>query len=813
MKHAIAFATLIAITSPGWAAKPSASKPPSAVVFSGFYPFNAGTPSHTVPIVVPPDGAWLTGTGSYDNMAYPYWDCSHSYSATLTPNANDYTPLFTAGWLPHETCVNQSPVFGCLTCGVKWGGQNSFPSTSMTTSNRPGFVAGGGNVTLVSHNGGGPDDVVVLPVEQFNRDAMESMRVYQSGDEENPAPASQTDIDAAYYIADSADRVTVVPVFEYGADANGIMREFPAGPGVAWSAIWDKGAATSEPEERFAPQGLHGHSILAVPVPKLETGEHTFLIEARLPSGKTYTSAATSVMVYAQNIYITVEGTFAPKKPEDQLPQFVPGAALNGTNLDLRNGPQMIQLNILIGRGSRGTFDVKLTNVSRYPGITMNYPPGATDSDPDIDFGAGDLELIDVPIPKGGAPKVVKLPLYIHDYAASATIEVTMPYRKTTFTTQRRIPLDEDGNQLPDQGWRAVGGITVGATGLTATGDVDAAGGSTGTDAAIVGDGFSNFEEFRGFIAAGGYVRLDPQSKEIFVDLDPAFLLAGPVASPLSALLTLGPRILFLEPDETKSEDELTRLLHRVRGVVNSNRTGVPVGHPRPQRAIRLIQQTLLPPAIYLAGPNIHVPVWQIGYLGATFSDDVLDIDVLNSPGNVGTTETPMRTQFSEVYTRTFTNLAVSTTFTWPEHYDAAGNVVPPCTTANQSGCDVWDTTNHLIIPALQDGVWGILYTVPDPAHDPADHYSLQARRCSDDTAVLGGLTTLEMERLKGLLAAHEMGHAMGMKHLKNFPGDCGDLMFDTEAPHPNRRTMSHYLPQPSGFSSKDQAMIRLWQP
>jgi hypothetical protein len=172
-----------------------------------------------------------------------------------------------------------------------------------------------------------------------------------------------------------------------------------------------------------------------------------------------------------------------------------------------------------------------------------------------------------------------------------------------------------------------------------------------------------------------------------------------------------------------------------------------------------------------------------------------------------------MRTQFSEEYTRTFTNLAVNTTFSYPYHYDANGNVVPQCTFQGQSGCDVWDTTNLLIIPSLQDNAWGFLYTVPDPGHDPVEHYSLQARNCGSDTAVLGGLNSLQMERLKGFIAAHEMGHAMHMDHLRSFANNCGDLMFDNEAPPPHRQAMSNYLPQPSGFSTNDQAMIRLWEP
>lgn len=77
----------------------------------------------------------------------------------------------------------------------------------------------------------------------------------------------------------------------------------------------------------------------------------------------------------------------------------------------------------------------------------------------------------------------------------------------------------------------------------------------------------------------------------------------------------------------------------------------------------------------------------------------------------------------------------------------------------------------------------GHLHTVSDPAHDPVEHYSLQARNCGSDTPLPGGLTTIQMERLKGLLAAHGMGHAMHMAPVGSSAGDGGDLMFDDEAP------------------------------
>lgn len=728
-------------------------------------------------------------------------NCSDRYEIGLASNFSPYPTLLRLGPTPIDACLGDR----CFSCTPQWGGASK-SYTYHTTENDPGIVfAGSGQLTLSALTGGA--ESLFVRLDQYDRANMTGMTIFQSREEDDPVPLQPSDPER-YFIATGADKVPVVAELLWGA-----ADKFPAGPHVTYTAKWDTGTVVSG-EVNPSPLMPFGHSIVGVPVPKMSTGKHKLTLTARLPSGKTYTSTnSIEVMVYAQNIYIGLEGTFQPKNPVDHLPQFVPGASLNGTNLDLRATPQMIQLNILIGRGSSGTFTVRLTNISRYPGIAMNYPLDATDSDADIDFGAGDTELFNVPIPKGGAPKVVKLPLYIHDYAASATIEVTMPYRKTSFVARRRIPLDADSNGIPDPAYTALGGTQINTAGLTSTSDDDDAGGAVGTDAGVTGDGLSTFEEFRGFFVAGGYVRLDPREKDVFVDVDPAFLLSGPVSSPVSLPGTLGPRILYLEPTESSGTDQPSRSLLRTSAVVATNRTGVPVAHTRPQRAVRLIQQTALPPAVHLAGPNLDLPVWTVGILGATLSDDVLNVDLLNAPGNVATLESPMRTQFSEVYPRTFTNLAVNTTFSYPEHYDANGNVVPRCTSPNQSNCDVWDSTNHLIIPLLRDQAWGILYTVPDPAHDPVEHYSLQARSCLTDDPIVGGLTTIQMERLKGLIAAHEMGHAMHLAHLTNYPADCSTMMFDTEAAAPGRRAMSNYVPQPTGFTPSDRAMIRLWKP
>jgi hypothetical protein len=232
------------------------------------------------------------------------------------------------------------------------------------------------------------------------------------------------------------------------------------------------------------------------------------------------------VFIYAQNIYITISGNFAPKNPVDQAPQLVPGSASTGASLDLASAPQKVDLNIIVGRGSRGTFDVKLTNVSRYPGIAMNAAIGG-DTTPDMDFGPGITEKLAVPIPKGGAPKVVTFPLYIRDYGASATVEVTMPHRRGPFTSRQRLPIDFNQNGMPDAGWHALANSATGA--LNKVNDTHAAAADEDNDPVVsglpaegrTGDGLTAAEEYRGFIVRGTHRRLHPLRKDLFVLVDP----------------------------------------------------------------------------------------------------------------------------------------------------------------------------------------------------------------------------------------------------------------------------------------------------
>lgn len=792
---------------PAWSAPRSTPPlPPSAVLFNGDYSFQLAGTTYSTAVTVPVDGAWLTGSGVWNNSSYPYWDCSHNYVGTLGPNNNDYSPLFIAGWDANSICSNQPPVIGCLNCGVDWGGVKAFPGDYMTTSNTPGFIsAGSGTIVLNSNNGGGLSDLLTLHIEQVNRSAMVNMTIFQSADETDPTPASSTEIAARYFIANSADRVPVVPVFHYGVDANGNDVQYPAGPAVTYTATWDTGATTT-PDIAFAPKGLHGHTILGVPVPKLPTGSHTFTITAKLPSGMTYASLSMTVFVYAQSIYVTY-GTFDPHNPVDDLPLFVPGADINGNNLDLRNGPQTVQLNILIGRGSSGTFDVHLRDVTHYPGIAMNYPISNPDTNPDIDFGNLQTDQIGVAIPHGGSPKVVTIPLQIHDYAGSATIEVTMPYKKTTFTARRRIPLDDDNNGLPDAGWNTPYGH-VNTSGMSATDDLDA----TPAGPTQNGDGFSAYEEYRGFFIKGQYERLDPQTRDVFIDADSSINRSFIDAN-------LPYRLHSIDPGDSLGTD-LQRgatTIARTAAVMDPNRkdpnpngvgTTVPGSQPDGQRAIRLVYTSTDYPMRLDPNDGISYPVWQFGIYGITWQDQMSIDPFVPSQAVLFATLTLNKIRFVEIFDRSQSNGTVHmgggpNQNPQPLYLDDTGQPVPDCFDPNTPAgapCDRYLTNigavlNETLPPNNANAVRFILHS---RLTYPGDYYSKLSHPFCGATNYVE-VSQSDYAFLWGAVAAHETGHNLTVDHTAN----CSELMFGIGGFMPDN------LPYPMNYTAAELGAMR----
>jgi hypothetical protein len=440
---------------------------------------------------------------------------------------------------------------------------------------------------------------------------------------------------------------------------------------------------------------------------------------------------------------------------------------------------------------------VKLTNVSRYPGITMNYPVGATDTSPDMDFGAGDTELFGVPIPKGGAPKVVKLPLYINDYGAWATIEVTMPYRKTTFVTRRAIPSDSDGNRLPDGGWTTSSG-NISSHSLLAEEDFDAIPVGLPPPAdGLIGDGLTAFEEYRGFIVAGQYQRLDPSRKDLFIVADVEALV--PPANAMAVLTKLPQRLHYLDKTEAAMASG------QVKPVINPNRLGI--AQATEQRAVRIREQNA-PPIYHRNDPGDDTPA-ELMAAGYTWVD-AEDLNVINDPSQYPI-ETPNKTQVVEYYPAAFRNFAIAfgPNGVFESTTDSNGDPIVVCNDpVNDIGCVAVDHTNKL-------------------AHKPPKELRLLAVTGGDDyytKIAFDGcfpflarrvMTAAEFQSAHTAVVGHETGHALRVPHTTS----CLDLMYTevlasppgpSPTGMPNRITVIDVLPIVLDYSPPGEQRMRL---
>ncbi|MBI2568650.1 MAG: hypothetical protein HYV63_16635 [Candidatus Schekmanbacteria bacterium] len=82
----------------------------------------------------------------------------------------------------------------------------------------------------------------------------------------------------------------------------------------------------------------------------------------------------------------------------------------------------------------------------------------------------------------------------------------------------RQLPRDDDRSGLPDAGWAADGVPTPIADRPDVREDVDADPPASGEPAeGVVGDGFTAYEEYRGFVTNRRFVRTSPERKDLFV--------------------------------------------------------------------------------------------------------------------------------------------------------------------------------------------------------------------------------------------------------------------------------------------------------
>ncbi len=202
-----------------------------------------------------------------------------------------------------------------------------------------------------------------------------------------------------------------------------------------------------------------------------------------------------------------------------------------------------------------GSITFKLPDVTSYEGRYMNDSGAAAHTGPDLYFAASQETLAGIEWSQGGpgtteivaswttrpAKIVVPVNIVCNDFAAYGVIHAILKnpgYEKKEADPPRKIPEDDQpvyrmlgitmrGNKIADA-WDA--GKTDPLTGnpaiLLPWRDRDYGGavqnphettGSYYMHGRNNGDGFSVLEEYRGFVIGGGYMRLDPFVKEVFI--------------------------------------------------------------------------------------------------------------------------------------------------------------------------------------------------------------------------------------------------------------------------------------------------------
>jgi hypothetical protein len=206
----------------------------------------------------------------------------------------------------------------------------------------------------------------------------------------------------------------------------------------------------------------------------------------------------------------------------DDKSWFVPGSLHTGVSVAPSALPQRIHVaaayldyaGAVVAPPVAGSATMSLSHVSAFKGIAMNASMRHRSDD------APDVEAVTTTAAFASTDNVARFDLDVYDYGAIATATVTHGSGPSQSTAQLRIPLDADGNALPDAGWLAsdsTQGVTttlhVAGTGASAD-DTDP--GPAGTTA--VGDGLTRYEEYRGFLVQGTHVRTNPGVMDLFIN-------------------------------------------------------------------------------------------------------------------------------------------------------------------------------------------------------------------------------------------------------------------------------------------------------
>ena len=186
----------------------------------------------------------------------------------------------------------------------------------------------------------------------------------------------------------------------------------------------------------------------------------------------------------------------------------------------------LAEVDVIISNGLYNSHvDFFLSNVTDWKGYCMNAGD-QSDDDKDLKMNKGDQE--DTPLTwsdptngtgggqkirakwTGAAPVSFTLKVRSYDYGAYGDVTATLYGHPPIVSNTVNIPRDNNNNRISD-GWRKDGSENYDASADDETG-------STGNN--YPGDGFSVFEEYRGFRVGSGHRDTDPAKKDLFVYSD-----------------------------------------------------------------------------------------------------------------------------------------------------------------------------------------------------------------------------------------------------------------------------------------------------
>ena len=205
--------------------------------------------------------------------------------------------------------------------------------------------------------------------------------------------------------------------------------------------------------------------------------------------------------------------------PSTDAPCRLESAAARWRPRPVPDGSSENTLHVSASAAKGGVFRFVLYEVTRFPGRAMNGPGGGQ---PDLEFASeqeGYLSPIgrgsEIALQSGQASRRAVAALQASDGAAwgllRAELLIDGAWRSCTADTGESfitIPRDRNGNRIADS-WEEEHD----AVGLPANSDSDSQ-----PEGAAAGDGFSLFEEYRGFFTRMGWVGTDPRHKDVFIN-------------------------------------------------------------------------------------------------------------------------------------------------------------------------------------------------------------------------------------------------------------------------------------------------------